>query len=283
MSGSGYREYEKEDYRGRYGERGRDGGYEGGRDPRDSRRERSMEPGGASHQERHREPPRRVPPVCFECGEPEHYRNQCPRLVGDSSRSRGRSTSPRHQGPQQVPRALSEDPALRRQVEDMASMLASMKEYHEAEQAKKEARAKRKLEKQEQKRREEEERAATEEKQLVKQRRAMRKEEKMRKEAEQREKMAKELKKQISISLGDLREELQHRIDRAAVEKVKGKKKIEVHSSDEGSYESHDSDVDTLSSKMEQLVISEKRKRSVEKPVGDSPPMVTAAKRIAKR
>ncbi|GBG73181.1 hypothetical protein CBR_g12899 [Chara braunii] len=87
---------------------------------------------------------------------------------------------------------------------------------------------------------------------------------------------------QISLHMGGLREEWQHKFDRKKGAD-KGKKKAEDNSSGDASHEAEDSDVEGLSNKTEQLVISEKRKRAADIPVGDSPPMVTPAKRTAKR
>ncbi|GBG83398.1 hypothetical protein CBR_g37112 [Chara braunii] len=182
-------------------------------------------------------------------------------------------------------RAASEDPALRSQVNELASSIAMMKRIFEAEKAKKAEKAKRKQEKLELKKREKEERQAAEEARQAATRKAMKEEEKLRKDAEDRERMRKEMRMKISMHIGNLKDELHGVFERHSKESAKGKKikKIEAGSSSEEDHESYGSDVDSLSNKIERLAITEKRKWCADKPVGDSPPMETPAKRTAKR
>ncbi|GBG79839.1 hypothetical protein CBR_g30104 [Chara braunii] len=157
-----------------------------------------------------------------------------------------------------------------------------MKEYIDNENAKKAEKGKRKVEKLEQKQREEAERLRMEEQRLAKERRAKRKEDKFRREEELREEMRKELRLELSMHVGGLREELQLTFDRKKWEDAKRKQKA-CFTSDDESDDSNESEVEALSAQADRLVISEKRKRSGEKPVGDSPPMETPAKRTAKQ
>ncbi|GBG69968.1 hypothetical protein CBR_g4796 [Chara braunii] len=167
--GSNYRDFGRDDRRDRGNDRGRYwGGSDGGRDQQgDGRKERSMERGSTS-QWGQREVPLRFTRVCYECGEPGHYRNHCPKLGRDGgpryNGQRGRSLSPKPQARQQEPRAASEDPVVKRQIEELAVTITSMKEALDAEKAAKEEKIKRKTEKLERKKREEEEAKAAEEK-----------------------------------------------------------------------------------------------------------------------
>ncbi|GBG63668.1 hypothetical protein CBR_g38980 [Chara braunii] len=286
--GSNYRDHGSDDRRDRSWDRGREsGGYDGGRDRRgEGRRERSIERGSSSYTGQ-REAPNRFAPVCFECGEPGHYRNQCPKLGRDGTSrvvgQRGRSLSPRQQLRYPEPRASLEDPAVKRQIEELAASMAMMKEVFNAETAAKEEKKKKKMEKLEHNKKEEEDAQAAEEARLANQRRAERKEAKLRKEEEDRQLLLKELLMELSLRMGKLDESLQHRYEREVKERAKGKHKAVVSSSDDDDPDSYESEVESLSRKTEKLVISEKRKRGAEKQVGDSPPMVTPAKRTAKR
>ncbi|GBG85726.1 hypothetical protein CBR_g40453 [Chara braunii] len=156
-----------------------------------------------------------------------------------------------------------------------------MKEGLDVVKSEKEEKKKRKMEKQERLERDEEERLTTEEARQTTIRQAERKEEKLRKEMEKREALRKEMLMEISLHMGRLGESLQSRYERDVKARVKGKQRVVVSSSDDDYAEFYDSDVDTLSCQTEKLVITEKRTWSTEKPVGDSPPMQTPAKRVA--
>ncbi|GBG59836.1 hypothetical protein CBR_g66639 [Chara braunii] len=295
MGSSGGRDFGREHSREQYSDRNRESGYDGGRDTRrEYRRERTMEYGSSNHQEWGRDPPpRRFTPVCYECGEPGHYRNQCSKLGGEgntrSAVQRGRSFSPKRQGCLREARATSEDPALRQQIEDLATTIGSVKEHIDAENRKKEEKAKRKQEKEEQKRREEEARREEEQAREAAERRKKRKEVKLRQIAEDREPLKKNMRMEVSMHMGGLREELMFLRERGGQQstktppKAKGKQKIEERSSDEESYGSYESEIEALSNQTEQLGISKKRTRGEDMPLGDSPPMETPAKRTTKR
>ncbi|GBG66982.1 hypothetical protein CBR_g74668 [Chara braunii] len=285
--GSNYRYHGRDNHRDWSGDRGRDyGSHNGGRDQHsEGRRERPIERGNSS-QSGPREAPNRIAPVCYECGEPGHYQNQCPRLGRDGgpryARQRGRSLSPRQHFRHPEPRVVSEDPTVKRQIEELAASMAAMKEAYDAEIAAKEAK-KKKQEKLERKKREEEEAKAAEEARLAERRRIARKEEKLQKEEEDRRLLRKELLTEFSLRMGQLDESLQRRYERDLRERMKGKQKARAASSDDEDARSYESDVDILSRKTEWLVITNKRKRSAEKVVDDNPPMETPAKRTAKR
>ncbi|GBG72473.1 hypothetical protein CBR_g12048 [Chara braunii] len=110
----------------------------------------------------------------------------------------------------------------------------------------------------------------------------------MRQVAKDREQMKKEMRMELSVHMGGLREQLLGLRDREGLphsddaRAAKGKQKVEV-SSDEESYGSYESDVDALSNRTEQLIISEKRKRGEDLPIGDTPPLQTLARKTAKR
>ncbi|GBG74533.1 hypothetical protein CBR_g18943 [Chara braunii] len=168
-------------------------------------------------------------------------------------------------------------------IDELAASLATMKEVLDSQHADKEERKTKKLEKLERKMREEEEKQAAQEARQAELRCTKRKEEKLRLEEEKRQTLRKEMLLEISQQMGQLGDSLQKRYEREVKHREKGKQRAVVQSSEDEGYESYDSDVDALSMQTEQLVILEKRKRSADKPIGDSPPMVTPAKRTAKR
>ncbi|GBG70974.1 hypothetical protein CBR_g8274 [Chara braunii] len=168
MTNGGYRGFGSDHDRDQYPDNRRDFG-------RDDHREHSHDVRGDCAREYERGPtyersqdyrdqPRRAAPVCFECGEPGHYRNQCPRLTGEGSSragmTPGRSLSPNRQPSAHGRRSTSEDTTVKQQLEELAGSLASMKEHFDREQAKKDEKAKRKHEKKEKEEREKEERFA---------------------------------------------------------------------------------------------------------------------------
>ncbi|GBG78962.1 hypothetical protein CBR_g28676 [Chara braunii] len=103
-------------------------------------------------------------------------------------------------------------------------------------------------------------------------------------EAEDREAMRKDLRMEIRMHMGNVCEELHQRLASAIPTKKKDKGKLPVHvSSEEKSDEPEGSDVEAVCEQTEELAVKEKRKRSVERPVGDSPPIKTHAKRASAR
>ncbi|GBG69986.1 hypothetical protein CBR_g4814 [Chara braunii] len=284
MSGSGYRDDRE---RGRGGERersyddGRNSSWDTGRERgRDGRRDR-YDDEVRSHG--YRDGPRCAPVTCYECGEQGHYRNQCPRLAGKSSVPRGRSTSPGHVTRLVARRSSSEEPVIRKQLEELTSSIASMKNFIDAEQTRKEKderlkkeEAKREAERVEQLRREAEE-------QQVKERRAKKKEEKKRKEIEAREALRKELRIEMNQWMGAMCEGVHDRLlHTMRSEDTKGKAKLSEYASEDSNY-SDDSEIEALSEHTTRLNINDKRKREPDLGVGDSPLVVTPVKRTAKR
>ncbi|GBG84746.1 hypothetical protein CBR_g39124 [Chara braunii] len=209
-----------------------------------------MERGSSSHTG-HREDPHRFAPVCYECGEPGHYRNQCPKLGRDGSTrylgQRERSISSRQRAWYQEPRAAFEDPGVKHQLEELAASFATMKEAFDVENTEREEKRKRRMEKLDRKKREEEKAKAMEEAHLAEKRRATRKEENLRKEEEDRKLMRKEMLMEISLHMGQLDESLRLRYERDEMERSKGKQRVVKSLSDDDYVEPYESDVDTLS------------------------------------
>ncbi|GBG75037.1 hypothetical protein CBR_g19550 [Chara braunii] len=267
-----YREYGRDGDQDRRRETIRNEDQDRGRDNRlDQRPEYGRERRASS-----REPPRRFVPVCYECGEPGHYRNQCPRLSGEGSSrfpSRGRSTSPRNYPRHPDRRPTCDEPVLKKQFEDLSSTVATMKEFVERENARREEKERRKHEKAERRKHEEEAKAEAERLEMEKKLKSERRENEKKKEtmrlAEQKEQMKKELISTLSVHMGGLREELKYHMDRCLEElaKLKGKAKKQSPSTGQSSddeYESSKSEVEALSEKTGHLTIGGKRRRGPE-------------------
>ncbi|GBG72003.1 hypothetical protein CBR_g10939 [Chara braunii] len=268
MAGRNYNDYRHDYRRGLCGHRSGDYRRQGGTGERsvEGHRDRTWEHGTSSQSDRNDEPPRCFVPVCYECGESGHYRNQCPKLGGEGGTryagQQGRSLSPRQHVRMPTPKATSEDPAMKKLIKELAASIATMKEGFDVVKAEKEEKQKRKMEKQSQLEREKEERQAAEEARQAVIRKAKRKEDKKKREEEQKEALRKEMLMEISPHMGEIGESLQERYEREERRRVKGKLEARV---------------------TEHLLISEKRKRGEDNAVGDSPPMETPAKRTAKR
>ncbi|GBG92550.1 hypothetical protein CBR_g55944 [Chara braunii] len=184
-------------------------------------------------------------------------------------------------------RSTSEEPALRKQIEDMAISLASLKEVFDAEQANKARKEQERMEKERHKQEVKEQLAREEEEHLAQvqreERRRMKKEAEKPKEAEFREGLRKELRMEVRKHVGGACEELHQRLF-GDLTKSKGKNKLPVfEGSDDDEDSAEESELEALSEKTGGLKISDKRKRSAERIIGDSPPMETAAKRSTKR
>ncbi|GBG87461.1 hypothetical protein CBR_g45519 [Chara braunii] len=214
----------------------------------------------------YRDGPRRAPVTCYECGRQGHYPNKCPRLAGESSAPRGRSTSPGHVTRLVARRSSSEEPVIRKQLEELTSSIATPEEGgseaggRTCEQLRREA-----------------------EEQQAKERRAKKKEEKKRKEIEAREALRKELHIEMKQQMGAMCEGVHDRLlHTMRYEDTKGKAKLSEYAS-EDSYYSDDSEIEALSEHTTRLNINDKRKREPDLGVGDSPPVVTPVKRTTKR
>ncbi|GBG68724.1 hypothetical protein CBR_g3266 [Chara braunii] len=293
MSGAAHRDYQCDGHRDWHPEFG--SGYSsggnrdyGGNDRRERQGDFRNDRVGACDQGSYRGQPRRFVPVCYECGEPVHYTNQCPKLFGESSArcfpQRIGSTSPAHHDRSGDRRSALEDPTVRKQLEDLASSLADMKTFIDTEQSRKEEKVRARMEKEKRVREEKERALREEEEKLANERRLKKKEAKKRLEAENREAMRKDLRMEICMHMGNVCEELHQRLASAIPTKKKDKGKLSVHASfEEESDEPEGSNVEAVWEKTEELAIKEKRKRSVERPLRDSPPMETLAKRASAR
>ncbi|GBG86722.1 hypothetical protein CBR_g41786 [Chara braunii] len=165
-----------------------------------------------------------------------------------------------------------------------------MKNYIDIEHARKEKKEKEKKEREKLKQEEREREQREEEVRLAREKRdekrRIKKEKEKQKEVEFRETMRKELRMEVRRHVGGVCEELHHRLLNIlpTSKTSKGKKKVLVyHSTSDEERNSDNSDVEALSEQAEGLAISEKRKRSAELVIGNSPPMETSAKRRTKR
>ncbi|GBG65610.1 hypothetical protein CBR_g51493 [Chara braunii] len=151
-------------------------------------------------------------------------------------------------------------------------MLANVKAYIDAEQARKDeaerAKKEKELRKQEQRECEQKE----EEERQLKARRAKKKEEKKRSELKARKAMRKGLRMKIKKHVSRVAEEMKEILLQSI---LTSKGKAQVSSPEASEEELDESDVDALSAQAEHLNIQEKRKRSAEKEIGDSPSMMT--------
>ncbi|GBG83632.1 hypothetical protein CBR_g37435 [Chara braunii] len=120
-----------------------------------------------------------------------------------------------------------------------------------------------------------------EEEKIEREQRVARKEAKARKAEERELKLAKNVDMQLSLKIGELRDEIRQELRRV----MTGKSKAKSSSGVSGSGSSGDSDggSEDLSARTKQLTISEKRKRGVEPVFEDSPPTVVPPKRTPRR
>ncbi|GBG85622.1 hypothetical protein CBR_g40350 [Chara braunii] len=228
---------------------------------------------------------RRAPPTCFECGQVGHYHNQCPKLTGEGSSRQGEARlQPRLGTEEESP----ERAKLKRQIEDLGASITSMQGHIKAENRKKAKKEKRRLEKAERLKKDEEEQRAKEKKEAKKQAKLKEAEDfrmQMRKEVRmEAARVAGELRDVVSEDWRDQIKEELRRIVTAILpsEKEKGKAKQQsppsTGKSGSGSSSSA-SDVESLRRRTRRLAITEKRKRSMEKTLGSSSPVMQPAKR----
>ncbi|GBG75830.1 hypothetical protein CBR_g21075 [Chara braunii] len=241
--------------RNRDGERDRfEGGHTQGRD--------------YSHGYSHGDSARRFVPVCYNCAEPGHYKNQSPRLVGESSYGaggqRGQSFSLSQHAKTGTRRSASEEPIITKELEELKSTLANVKAYIDAEQARKDeaklAKKEKGLRRQEQREREQKE----EEECQLKARRAKKKEEKKRSELEAREAMRKDLGMEIRKHVSGVAKEMKEVLLQSLLTKSKGKAQV---LSPEASEELDDSDAEALSAQ------ADCRHRPLKRSPGGVPPV----------
>ncbi|GBG86655.1 hypothetical protein CBR_g41717 [Chara braunii] len=160
------------------------------------------------------------------------------------------------------------------------------------ENRKKEDKERRKREKIESARREEAERATKEELRLAKEGRAAKKQKKMKKQEEEKLKLKKAMRLHLVVCMGGLREEIKEEM-RRNMEMfqtiVKGKQRAASPTqSPSGSQGSHTSGcaaggIEEISQRAKNLSINEKRKRSPDRPIANSPPMEQPPKRTPRK
>ncbi|GBG79199.1 hypothetical protein CBR_g28916 [Chara braunii] len=285
MSDRSYRGYGRDERNEQY-ERGRDTKRE---EPRDRPRGRSRD----DYQEGHErgsergygggEHVRRGPPICFECGEPGHYRNQCWKRSETGSARGGASSSGM---PSQEPGA---EVAMKKQLEDFDKSVALFQEYIQTEN-KKEAKEWKKQEKLERMQREEAELFTKEEARKAKEMRAAKKLAKKKKEEEEKMEFSKAMRLHMAVCVGSLREQMQGEMRRnmeAVQAIIRGKQQVTspASSASPASYTSERtaSEVEEINQKAKSLSIKEKCKRSPDKAIGNSPPMELPPKRTPRK
>ncbi|GBG79020.1 hypothetical protein CBR_g28733 [Chara braunii] len=256
----------------------REGNRGGGRDYyQDDRRDTSRERGESSGEYR-----RRAPPTCFECGQVGHYRNQCWKLSGEGNLRPGEGGG----GQQGVSRETSpKREQIKKQIEKLGVLLASMQGHFEEEKQKKIEKEKRKQEKLERQQRAAGEREAQEKK-------FARKNEKLRKAEELKMLMRKEMRMEATLVASELREQIAGGLRQQLTDEMlkalaassidrKGKKKVASPSPSHSTSASSGSTSNEKSTNRStgKLTKTEKQKRSAEKAVGGSPPMMLSAER----
>ncbi|GBG77497.1 hypothetical protein CBR_g23942 [Chara braunii] len=224
---------------------------------------------------------RRAPLICFSCGEPGHYKNQCWKRTGEGHVRGGAGTSSGQ-------KAASEgDESMKKQIQEIGASMASFQKYMDRENKKKAEKEKRKKEREERQLREEAQCVVKEEERQARARREARKQAKKTKAEEERLEFRKALRMHIVSCVESLKEELQEEMRRnmqAFHSIIKGKQAVSPSGS-EGFYtsDSTTNQVEELSQRTGNLVISEKRKHSPEKQIGSSPPMELPPKRTPRK
>ncbi|GBG84096.1 hypothetical protein CBR_g37971 [Chara braunii] len=180
------------------------------------------------------------------------------------------------------------DERVKKQLEGFGKSVASFREYIEKENRKKEEKERRKQEKMERQHREEMERQAREEARLAKERRIAKKQAKIKKAEEEKMELSKAMRMQLAVCVGGLREQMQEEMRRnmeAFNAIIKGKQAAaSPTSTPPGSPVSYTSkleasEVEEISQKAKDLTIGDKRKRSPDATIGNSPPMEVPPKR----
>ncbi|GBG85035.1 hypothetical protein CBR_g39499 [Chara braunii] len=236
--------------------------------------------------------PRCPPPICFGCKVPGHYRSDCWKFWADpasrrQARSegyvcppefdrRGRSASPRRSNGATIQRSPSVDSKTVSRIDELGQSVATLWEFVDLEMARRNEKEKKQHEREETRRREEEERKA----EAI---RAAKKADKLRKREEEQLEMSKALEMQLSLRLGNIRDDIREEIRRAVGATMKGKAKVAKDIPSTSGSETGYNEVEVITQGTEQLAISEKRKRGEETPVGNSPPVKTPTKRANKR
>ncbi|GBG59287.1 hypothetical protein CBR_g32300 [Chara braunii] len=189
----------------------------------------------------------------------------------------------RRTGPPSPPRQQPpvREVAAHNRLDELDWTIASVQEFVEMERARRAEKEQRRHEREEARRVEEEVQAAEAE-------RALRKAEKLRKWEEEQLAMAKAVEVQLSVRLGDIREEIKTEVRKALTSTLvnsqvktavntKGKEKV-VAIEELPSTSGTSSEVEAITEGAGKLSIQEKQKRGE-----DSPPVTTPAKRSSKR
>ncbi|GBG92450.1 hypothetical protein CBR_g55487 [Chara braunii] len=218
---------------------------------------------------------RRGPPACFECGQVGHYRNQCWKLTGARTSKQGEERGP---GIKEGREASPAKEALMKKVENLGSSLATMQEFFAKENKKREEKEQRKKNKLLKKQREQEEEEARRSEEAARQEKQRRKIAKLREAEEAKQQLRKELRMEVAMAVGGLEEEVCGRVLQTVVQTAmlqKGKQKVDLDHGTTGksASDTEDSEVERINMQTRRMAISEKRKRSTEKAIGDSPPM----------
>ncbi|GBG65916.1 hypothetical protein CBR_g54209 [Chara braunii] len=198
---------------------------------------------------------------------------------------RGRSSSPQSSRGTAVKRSPSEGPKIKSRTEDLERTVEAMKAFVDTEMARRAERERKKQEKAEAKKREEEERAALEAAKRLEEMKKQRRLEKARKQEEEQEAMAKAIEVSVGLRFGTVDDRLKNIVrevllENQALAKDKGKAPEAIAST---SGEANESAIKVITKSTEGLQMTEKRKRGEDAPVGDSPPVVTPAKRTTRR
>ncbi|GBG89793.1 hypothetical protein CBR_g49644 [Chara braunii] len=256
-------------------------------------RERQDPARSSSREDRREDDARRGPQTCYGCRVVGHYRTECWRYWTDpvprrrmeadgyvcptefNSRT-GAPSPPRDRAqPPQVVEATAQN-----RLEELGRTVASVQEFVEMERA-------RRAEREQLRRERDEGRLAEEAARAAEVERAVRKAEKLRKREEEQLAMAKAVEVQLSVRLGDIREEIKTEVRKAlssslAKQQVteaviaKGKEKV-VAIEDLPSTSGTSSEVEVITEGTGNLSLQEKGKR------GEDVPVTTPAKRTSKR
>ncbi|GBG79347.1 hypothetical protein CBR_g29497 [Chara braunii] len=292
MAGERYQDGSRDGRRPRSPERGRCDG-------REDSRERHGGSRSSSCDDRRDDPSCRGPPTCYGCRVVGHYCTDCWRYwtdpvarcqmeaygyvcLAEFNGSAGAASPPRDRA-QQLPVF---EPATDVRLDELGRTVASVQEFVEMERV-------RRVEKEQRRREREEARQAEEAARVAEAERAFRKAEKLRKREEEQLAMAKAVEVQLSVTLGDIREEIRAEVCKALSNSVdkgqtktaaigKGKDKV-ITIEDLPSTSGTSSEVEAITEGAGNLSIQEKRKRGEDTPMGDNPPVTMPAKRVSKR
>ncbi|GBG59272.1 hypothetical protein CBR_g32287 [Chara braunii] len=176
--------------------------------------------------------------------------------------------------------------------QEFGKSVANFQDYIERENRKKEEKERRKQEKMERQHREEMERQAREKARIAKERRIVKKQAKIKKAEEEKMELSKAMRLQLAVCVGGLREQMQEEMRRSmeafnAI--IKGKQAAaSPTSTPPGSPTSYTSnleasEVEEISQRAKDLTIGDKRKRSPNATIGNSPSMEVSPTQVSFR